>query len=181
MGRKRRQTIVKTKSVVAVALLLFVAASVIYLIVSGFRARTENTGGGSSATVAVAATSNPVPSSGAEQVEHRVIAYYFHGTSRCRTCLTIEQYANEALTTGFAEELQSGVLEWRAINAEEPANQHFIEDYQLVTRSLVLVEMEGENQVRWKNLERIWELVSDREAFISYVRDETRAYLERNQ
>lgn len=174
--KQREHPIVKTKNVLTVVLLLFVAASVITLIASGLRARADNTGASSDA-VSAEAPPNLGPGGDAEQPERRVIAYYFHNTYRCTTCLTIEQYANEALTTGFAEELQSGVLEWRVINVEEPANQHFIEDYQLTTQSLVLVEMEGENQVRWQNLGRVWDFVHDRAAFFSYVQDETRAYL----
>jgi len=93
-----------------------------------------------------------------------------------QTCRTIEQYAREALEDGFPEELQSEMLEWHAVNVEEPQNEHFIGDYELLTRSLVLVDVEGGNQTRWKNLERVWELVGDKGAFISYVQKETRAY-----
>jgi len=47
-------------------------------------------------------------------------------------------------------------------------------------RSVILADMAGENQTKWKNLDRIWDLVGDKGAFISYVQEETRAYMEEN-
>jgi hypothetical protein len=140
---------------------VFVVASVVYVVADSFHTRVK----------------------GADEkggAARRVIVYYFHGEYRCPTCRAIEQYAHEALKTGFPEALQSGALEWRAVNVEDPEHQHFIDDYQLSTKSLILAEMDGENQVRWKNLDQIWVLVSNKSAFISYVQEETRAYLEEN-
>jgi hypothetical protein len=170
----------KPKTVIAVILLLFVAASVVRLAVGDSRARTEISRENDDATVPVVTISSSEYVSKPEEAQRRVIVYYFHGTARCLTCRTIEQYAHEALETGFPRELQSGTIEWHAVNVEEPQHQHFISDYQLHTRSLVLAEMEGETQVRWKNLDRIWELVSSKDAFVTYVQSETRAYLGEN-
>ncbi len=170
----------RLKSLITIALLVFVAASVVYLILNDFPVRVDNSEENGE-TIALAVTA---PSSGSpdriEQVQHRIIAYYFHGTARCATCRAIEQYTHEALVTGFPTELESGTLEWRPINVEEPQNQHFIDEYQLTMRSVILADMAGENQTRWKNLERIWDFVVDEDAFISYIQEETRAYLEGN-
>ena len=108
----------------------------------------------------------------------KLVAYYFHGNMRCRTCRTIEAYAKEAVQTGFAEALSDGRLAFRVVNIEEPANEHFVQDYQLTTRSVVLVQFADGKQEQWKNLARVWELVRDKEAFLKYVQDETRSYLE---
>ena len=170
----------KVKSVIAGFLLLFVAASVVYLAVGDSLARTESSPENDDTTVPVMTISSTEDVGRLEEAQHRIIAYYFHGTSRCPTCRTIEQYAHEALETGFPKELQSGTLEWLAVNVEESQYQHFVSDYQLHTRSLVLVEMEGETQVRWKNLDQIWELVGNKDAFISYVQSETRTCLGEN-
>jgi hypothetical protein len=108
----------------------------------------------------------------------KVVAFYFHGTNRCVTCRKIEAFSREAIQTGFGEALKTGRLEWRAINVEEPANQHFIKDYKLYTRSLVLVSFEGEKQLRWKNLDQVWLLVGDKPKFTSYVQGEVKSFLE---
>jgi len=110
--------------------------------------------------------------------DFKVVTYYFHGTYRCPTCRKIEAYSHEAVQTSFGDALKTGRLEWRALNVEEPANQHFIKDYKLYTRSLVLVSYQGEKQLKWKNLEKVWELVRDKEQFTRYVQDEVRAFME---
>jgi hypothetical protein len=107
----------------------------------------------------------------------KIIAYYFHGNFRCATCKKLEAFSDEAIKAGFPQELKDGVIEWRVVNVEEKGNEHFIEDYKMYSKSLVLVEMDGDKQVKWKNLEKIWELVKDKNAFIKYVQDEVKVYL----
>jgi hypothetical protein len=107
----------------------------------------------------------------------KVIAYYFHGTFRCNTCRTIEQYSKEAIEKYFANELKSGKLEFRPVNIEEPANQHFIQDYQLVTRSLVLSLVSDGKETKWKNLPDVWKLVHDQDKFFQYLKDEAGQFL----
>jgi hypothetical protein len=107
----------------------------------------------------------------------RVIAYYFHGTFRCSTCSNIEEYSHEAIQKYFAKELGNGRLEFRHINVEEPDNKHFIQHYQLFTRSLVLsMETDGK-EVKWKNLPDVWKLVRDKARFFQYVKDEVEQFL----
>ena len=97
---------------------------------------------------------------------------------RCVSCKTIEAYAKEAVEAGFAGALKDGRLEWRLVIVEEPDSGHFIQDFQLVTRSVVLELVGGGKPKQWKKLQRIWELGGDEEAFKEYIQDETRAYLE---
>jgi hypothetical protein len=179
---KGRQSSMKMKTLITAALLLFAATSVIYLVLSESGSRVESPAEDDDmeAFVPIAVSSGAQSSEGEEQAQHKVIAYYFHGTARCATCRAIEAYAHEAVETGFPDQLQSGTLEWHAINVEEPENQHFVEDYELTTRSLVLSDMEGQSQVRWKNLDQVWDLVYDRDAFIAYVQDETTNFLGEN-
>lgn len=110
---------------------------------------------------------------------HKVIAYYFHNTQRCMTCNKIERLAEEALREQFAAALKDGELEWRAVNMEEPPNTHFVQDYQLVASSLVLVDMYQGEQRAWTNMEKVWQYVHDDEAqFKQYVAEQARKYLE---
>ena len=109
---------------------------------------------------------------------HKVVAYYFHRTQRCHTCLTMEAYAEQALKDGLSDALDSGELEWRAVNVEESEHEHFVKEYELYASALVMVETEGGQAQRWKKLEQIWDLVGDESEFKSFVRDEAQAYLE---
>ncbi len=63
------------------------------------------------------------------------------------------------------------------INTDDPENKHFIEDFRLFTRSLVLADYRDGEVIRHENLQQVWQLVGDKEAFIDYVRASTRAFL----
>ena len=106
------------------------------------------------------------------------VAYYFHGSFRCRTCRTIEAYSEEAIRGGFADELASNHLAWRVVNIDQSENKHFARDFELVTRSLVLVEYRDGEVIRWENLKQVWQLVRDKERFLDYVRSSTRKFLQ---
>ena len=109
---------------------------------------------------------------------HRVIAYYFHTTYRCASCRAIEAYSHEAIESAFADQLKDGRLVWKVVNVETEGNEHFVKDYGLYTKSLVLVNENRGKPAEWKNLEKVWQLLRDKEDFLRYVQDETRSYLE---
>lgn len=113
-----------------------------------------------------------------KDIPRKFVAYYFHGDFRCDSCKKIEQYSREAIEKYFAEQLKSGELVFKVINMDRPENQHFINDYQLYTRSLVIAEFKGTTQVRWKNLVEVWNNLDDQEAFYYYVKTEIQKYME---
>jgi len=100
----------------------------------------------------------------------KVIAYYFHGTFRCPTCHKLEQYSKEAIETNFKDALASGKLEFKVINVEDKGNEHYAKDYQLYTKSLILSLIKDGKETKWKNLEKIWEYVNNKQRFIDYVK-----------
>jgi hypothetical protein len=109
---------------------------------------------------------------------HLVRVYYFRTTTRCVSCKKIESFTGEAIKGAFAQEIQDGKMIWQVVNVQEPGNEHFIQDYKLATKSVVVVDLVNGGQVRWKNLPRIWELLNDQPVFVRYVQDEVRQYLE---
>jgi VanZ family protein len=117
------------------------------------------------------------PQSHAAVSQEKTIVYYFHGNMRCRTCNKIEAYTKAAITAGFAKELADGSLEIQIVNTDKSENEHFIKDFQLTNRSVVLTRSRGEKLEAWKNLDRIWLLVRKKETFQSYIEDETRAFI----
>ncbi len=162
----------KPKTVVTAVLLLFVAASVVYLVVNEM-------GNGSAAQQKAPQTPKLGNTTGDETAENKVVVYYFHGNFRCATCRTIEAYAKESVDTGFPKALEDGRLEWRVVNIEETDNEHFVKDFELSTRSVVLEEIANGKRKRWKNLDRVWELIrGDKDTFLKYIQDETKAFLE---
>jgi hypothetical protein len=143
------------------ALLLALAGSAIALVTGAMAGAPQKP----KAPAAVAAA--PAASPG-------VLVYYFHATTRCATCKTIEAYAHETVAGKFAADLQARRLEWRTVNVDEPASQHFVRDFQLYTRSVVIVD--ARDPKRYKVLDRVWQLVGDKAAFQKYVEQEIRAF-----
>jgi hypothetical protein len=123
--------------------------------------------------VSFAAPQGAAPKAG----QHKVVAYYFHTNTRCSTCIKIEQYSHEAIEQGFPDEIKNGNLEMRVVNYENPENRHFIQDYKLVSKSLILVNMVDGKQTKWTNLKLVWQLTGHKDAFLNYVRKEVRGYL----
>ena len=107
----------------------------------------------------------------------KVYAYYFHGSMRCFTCYKLEQYSKEAIEGNFKPELASGKLEFKTINTEEKVNAHFVNDYQLYTKALVLSLVKDGKEIRSNNLNKIWKLVGNKDKFIGYVKEEVANFL----
>lgn len=106
-----------------------------------------------------------------------VVASYFHAKQRCYTCKTLERYAKEALQANFADEIASNQLVFKSVDVTEPANQHYIQDYQLSAQSVVLEKIKDGEVVESKKLDKIWELVHDEVAYKAYIKDSTAEFL----
>jgi len=106
-----------------------------------------------------------------------VVAYYFHGNFRCYSCYRIEQLSKKAIEHYFKNELDSGKLIFKAVNVEEKGNEHFIQDYQLYTKSLIISLVKDGKEVKFNNLTRVWEFFGNKQRFFEYVRDEITKYL----
>jgi len=105
------------------------------------------------------------------------MVYYFHGSFRCPTCHKLEQYAKEAVETNFKGALGSGTLEYKTVNTDDKGNEHFLGDYQLFTKSVVLSMTKDGKEVKWKNLDKIWDLVQNKQKYMDYVKCEIEDFL----
>jgi hypothetical protein len=148
------------KNLVSAAMLLLVAVAVVVLV---GREMQEPTPGNTEIA--------PLP-------DNALAVYYLHGDTRCPTCRTIEQYSQEAVHNGFAEELAQSKVIWQVINYEQPQNSHFVNDYEVAAPTIVLVRKVDGKVSDWRNLTRVWELVGDHDAFTEYVQNETRSMLQ---
>jgi len=110
--------------------------------------------------------------------DHKVVVYYFHYTARCSRCIKFETLTDRALRSGFADKLADGSLEWIVINTDKPGNEHYLKDYNLFTKAVVVSDVRDGIQARWKNLDRIWQLYTNDQAFISYIQREVQAYMD---
>ncbi len=157
----------KVKSIISLILVLFVGASLIYLAINESGSTADNI-----AEPEMVASSAP---------SHQIVAYYFHGFQRCKTCLHIESQAKLALENRYPEAFRDGLLEWKAVNFEEEANAEMATKYELVASSLVIVEFVDGAETNWKLLDKVWDLVWDEEPFATYVQAEVGGYLNQEQ
>jgi small redox-active disulfide protein 2 len=83
--------------------------------------------------------------------------YYFYGDHRCATCNKMEMLTKKAVQ-------DKGVV-YQAVNLDEPRNEHFIKDFQLDAR-VVVIQRNGS----YKKMDQVWDLVGgDEKIFIDYI------------
>lgn len=110
--------------------------------------------------------------------EEKIIAYYFYGGVRCSSCVLLEKYTRDAMVIGFPDEISAGMVEWKPVDLEKSGNEHFVKDFNLYSKAVIVADTRDGRTVRWKNLDKVWTLLNDRDAFHQYVRSEVAAYLE---
>ncbi|HOX24599.1 MAG TPA: nitrophenyl compound nitroreductase subunit ArsF family protein [Candidatus Krumholzibacteria bacterium] len=103
--------------------------------------------------------------------------YYFHGTYRCESCLRIEAWTEEAVRREFAREIESGLVDWLAIDAQEDANAHYAARYQLTSQAVILAAWRDGEVARWKSLDDVWGLLQAKDEFQDYIRREIVAFM----
>ena len=80
-----------------------------------------------------------------------ILTYYFHGNFRCVNCHNIEQYTKEAVEKYFQKELDTGKVVFKVIDVEIKGNEHFTNDYQLYTKSVILSLVKNGKEVKFDN------------------------------
>jgi hypothetical protein len=108
----------------------------------------------------------------------RILAFYFHGDVRCATCQAVESLAREAVEEGFPDRVADGSVTFVSVNVDRPENRHFISDFDLVTRTVVIAEEVDGTVGRWENLDAVWQYVGRRTRYLEYVRGVVSRFLE---
>ena len=110
--------------------------------------------------------------------DNQVIVYYFYGDFRCSSCHKIEQYTKEEVKEFFKDALNSGELVFKPVNMDSSENHHFVDDYQLYTKSVVLSLVKDGKEVKYKNLPKVWNYLGNKKQFYEYIESEVTKYLE---
>lgn len=111
-----------------------------------------------------------------QQVQDEIVVYYFHGNARCVSCKKIEQYTGEAVVMFFQDQIDSKAIRLSVVNIDEPANKHFVSDYQLYTKAVVLSSIKNGQEIKYKNLEKVWQYIRNKDKFYQYIQDEIQAF-----
>jgi small redox-active disulfide protein 2 len=101
---------------------------------------------------------NRPAATGTESVAQQgTTVYYFFGNHRCATCNLIEELTKKAI--------KDKPVTYKAVNLDEPVNEHFVKDFQLDAR-VVVIQRNG----TYKKMDKVWDLVRGDEAtFIAYI------------
>ena len=158
---------ISRKNALSGILLLFVAATVVVLGVKELRRSRALP-----AAEPSRAGARPAPAPG-----RTVLVTYFHTATRCTSCLLIEDYTSTTVRMAFPGPLADGKLKWRLVNTDEPENSHFVKDYGLFTKAVIVSDVRDGKEVRWKNLDQVWHLLDDAPGFQAYVEKEVRSFL----
>ncbi len=132
--------------------------------------------GGLYATFRGSSEKSPSSSASAPSVEEAltlpadgIVVTYFTTNVRCPSCHKIENLTRETIESKFAEALANGTLIFRVINVDRPENKHFIDEYQLVSKTVIVSERHAGKETGWKNLQEVWTKLIDPEDFANYI------------
>lgn len=114
----------------------------------------------------------------ADPAHDRVVAYYFHGNRRCRTCVGMQETISKTIQEKFAAELAAGKLSFQEVNYEEPEHEHFVKEFDLSFSTLVVARVRGEQTVKFANCGDIWNHALDQTALAGYAEKNVREYLQ---
>ncbi len=95
--------------------------------------------------------------------------YYFYNNTRCGNCVAFEK-----MTTEVAPTLP---VNFKLINVQEPGNQHYLKDFKLYTKAVVIADDKG----NYKNLDKIWNYVRDEAKYKQYITDEVNKFVKGNK
>ena len=128
------------------------------------------------AVVAVAALVTTNTSSAADAPKDRIVAMYFHRTERCPTCRKMGAYSEEAVKKAFAEQLKDGTVEFRNIDFQNSKNARLAKGYKIQGPALIVAKIADNRVAVYKDLDGIWERVTDKPKFLTYVQENIAAY-----
>lgn len=104
------------------------------------------------------------------------VLYYFYNRVRCPTCLKFESTVKEILAGDLKGVVGKGILKGAFIDTDNAQDGHYINDYKLVTKAILISELVDGKETRWKNLDKIWTLAGNITALKGYILKEVRAF-----
>lgn len=92
---------------------------------------------------------------------------HFHGTQQCSSCIAVGKYAKQTIEDKFPDEVKSGKIVFKEINAELPENQAIVTKYQARGSSLFVNAIRGEKDTIAEDT-TVWRLVNSESQYITY-------------
>jgi hypothetical protein len=109
--------------------------------------------------------------------DNQVVVYYFHRKFRCQSCEVLESTLMNTMQVTYSNHFGAGRLAMCIINVDDPENRHYLEQFEILSNSIVIVEKKSGVILRYKNLESIWDVSEDREAVTQLLQTEVSDFL----
>lgn len=138
-------------------ILLIIVVSLLILASGCINSKVDN--------AAANAISKPKISSDVEKVE----IIHFHGTHQCYSCITVGQYAEETVSTYFAEEVKDGKVSFAHVNGELPENRELAMKYG-VTGSSLWIGVYDKNGFHKEENVNVWYKIGNKEDYAGYLK-----------
>ena len=149
----------------------------IYLKTSSTKSASTGTGPSTnSSQTTVASQVETVKSEEVKSPADKIEVVHFHATQQCISCITVGKYAKQTIDEKFPEEVKSGKIVFKEINAELPENQAIVTKYQARGSSLFV------NAIR-RDIDDIaedttvWRLVNSESQYITYFEGKLKSLL----
>lgn len=97
---------------------------------------------------------------------------YFHATTRCQGCITIEEFTKNSINTLFEKQLKDSTIIFKPIDFLQPENEHYRDDYKFEVQTLIISKKVNGKEVKWINLDKIWDYSGDYQKFQKYIEKE---------
>lgn len=110
----------------------------------------------------------------------KLIAYYFHISRRCYSCVRMQELSQIAIEEGFAKEIESGLVEYKTVNLDPQENRHYLKQFNLTNPTVIIVIEEIGAYGEYENLTRVWQLYNNPDAFIEYIQTETKKLMDKH-
>jgi hypothetical protein len=109
--------------------------------------------------------------------DDQVVVYYFHRKFKCGSCEVVETTLQEALEAFYGPLFKDGRLAMCVVNIDDPANREFLDRFELLSTSLVVVKKKHGAVAQFKHLDNVWDVSEDSEAISDILKTEISLYL----
>jgi hypothetical protein len=71
-----------------------------------------------------------------------ILVYYFHGSIRCHTCISVDEKTHEYLEYLFPQMMQNKEIIFKSINIDEDERPDLLEKYEIYGQTLLFIKGE---------------------------------------
>jgi hypothetical protein len=112
----------------------------------------------------------------AQKEDVRIDVKYFHATIRCASCIQIEDFISKTVNLAFEKELKDSTIKLTSLDFMQPENEPLMKKYGFDTQALIISKVVDGKEVKFKNLDLIWDYLSDFSKFEKYIEDEIKIF-----